>query len=223
MHKHLIGTVSLIFIFTSISFAFASSSSVVVSCEMVKKRLLIEYYTTCKGHLAVVLADAGGLKEGAPVWLAGIDVGIVRRIRFEDPKRTNRVEIEMEISHDALNKIGKDSQVSVKTRGLLGEKYVDITPSAEIWDHVPERIEGRSVVKLEEVMLKSPLAFDKLNIILDRISRGEGTIGQLATREEPYDKLVRILDRLDRTLAEVESSKGTLTALSMTSASTIGW
>jgi phospholipid/cholesterol/gamma-HCH transport system substrate-binding protein len=137
----------------------------------------------------------------------------VRRIRFEDPKRSNRVEVDIEISTEALNKIGSDSQVTVKTRGLLGEKYVDITPSAEIWDQVPERIEGRSVVKLEEVMFKSSQAFEKLNTILDRINRGEGTIGQLATREEPYQKLDRILTRLDRTLAGIESSKGTLNRL----------
>lgn len=166
-----------------------------------------------KGKLSVIMNDAGGLKTGAPVWLAGIDVGIVRNIRFENPQKSNRVEIAMEIDKESLKKIGKDSVVTIKTRGLLGEKYVDIVPSREIWEKPEEKVEGTTVVKLEEVMQKSSAAFDKLNTMLDKINHGEGTIGQLATNRDPYVKLVRILDRVDRTMAGIESSKGTLNRL----------
>lgn len=75
-----------------------------------------------KGRLSVIMADVAGLKAGAPVWLAGVDVGVVTQIHFERPEATNEVEIVLEVDREALKKIGADSVVTVKTRGLMGEK-----------------------------------------------------------------------------------------------------
>src|SRR6185369_16632184 len=79
-----------------------------------------------KGKLQVVMDDVAGLKEGAPVWLAGVDVGLVTDIRFSNPQKTNEVLIYLQIDNGALKKIGPDSRITIKTRGLMGEKYVDI-------------------------------------------------------------------------------------------------
>ena len=52
------------------------------------------------GALSVLMTDVAGLKVGAPVWLAGIDVGTVTGIRFQRPQASNDVEILLQIQEE---------------------------------------------------------------------------------------------------------------------------
>ena len=96
-----------------------------------------------KDDLSVIMTDVAGLKVGAPVWLAGVDVGLVTSIRFENPERTNEIDVSLQVSKDSLKKIGADSRVTIKTRGLMGEKYVDITPGQRYAETPLTRIAAR--------------------------------------------------------------------------------
>jgi phospholipid/cholesterol/gamma-HCH transport system substrate-binding protein len=153
-------------------------------------------YFVPKGDLSLIMADVGGLKIGAPVWLAGVEVGVVREIHFAQPKRTNEVEVVMEVERESLKKIGKDSVVTVKTRGLMGEKYVDITPSQFISDTPETRMYGTSGVKLDDVMAKAGTAFDQLNQIIGKMNEGQGTLGRFSKDPMLYDNLVRLTSEL---------------------------
>jgi phospholipid/cholesterol/gamma-HCH transport system substrate-binding protein len=122
------------------------------------------------------LPDVGGLKSGAPVWLAGMEIGRVRRVtivppetfagnaeifrRIEevrkqidsiDPKlstaqndieelqdeiRTLKmdiriVEVQIDIRPQYLNRIRDDSEVSIGSRGLIGDSFIDISPGTD--------------------------------------------------------------------------------------------
>src|SRR5512136_2132057 len=61
-----------------------------------------------KGTLSLLMTDVAGLKVGAPVWLAGVDVGLVTDINFANPRENNQVEVLLQISVGALKKIGND-------------------------------------------------------------------------------------------------------------------
>jgi len=67
-----------------------------------------------------------GLQEGSQVQVAGIKVGAVKDITF-DPE-TGKALITMDIRKDYENSITEGSRVMLKTRGLLGDKYVVISP-----------------------------------------------------------------------------------------------
>lgn len=163
-----------------------------------------------KGKLSVVMTDVAGLKVGAPVWLAGVDVGLVQDIHFEAPEKNNEVEVILEVDRDALRKIGKDSVITVKTRGLLGEKYVDITPS-RFYSEAPEtRLYGTSVTKLDDVMVKAGSAFDRVNKLMDTMDRGEGTLGRFAKDPRLYDNLVQLSGELRTFVNTVNRGEGTL-------------
>jgi len=163
-----------------------------------------------KGRLSVIMTDVAGLKVGAPVWLAGVDVGIVTSIGFERPEATNEVEIVLEIERDALKKIGADSAVTVKTRGLLGEKYVDITPTREIVAKPVDRLRGTTMPKLDDVVQKAAQAFDRVDAIVAKTERGEGTLGRFANDPKLYDSLVRLTTELNTVAASVNRGEGTL-------------
>lgn len=163
-----------------------------------------------KGKLSLIMTDVAGLKIGAPVWLAGVEVGVVRSIRFARPEQSNEVEVALEINRETLKKIGKDSVVTVKTRGLMGEKYVDITPSQFVSETPETRVYGTPVLRLDDVMAKAGTAFDQLNQIVTKINQGEGTIGRFSKDPKLYDNLVRLTAELRVFVDSTTRGEGTL-------------
>jgi phospholipid/cholesterol/gamma-HCH transport system substrate-binding protein len=72
-----------------------------------------------------VIADfpsVGGLKSGSSVEIAGVDVGRVESIGLADYQA--RVVLRL----NSGVKIQEDSIASIKTKGLIGEKYIRISP-----------------------------------------------------------------------------------------------
>jgi phospholipid/cholesterol/gamma-HCH transport system substrate-binding protein len=163
-----------------------------------------------KGAMRVVMNDVVGLKPGAPVWLAGVDVGLVTGILFADPKNSNEVSIDIEVDTDALKKIGPDSLITIKTRGLMGEKYVDILPSKQYSDKPPTILRGSSAAKLDDVIQKAGNTFDKVNGIIDNINQGKGTLGMLNKDETLYRNISRLTIEMKDLVVTINRGEGTL-------------
>ena len=73
----------------------------------------------------VVTADfpsVGGLKTGSTVEIAGVEIGRVDSIGLADYQARVRMTIRPGI------KLQDDSIASIKTKGLIGEKYIRINP-----------------------------------------------------------------------------------------------
>jgi len=73
----------------------------------------------------VVTADfpsAGGLKTGSSIEIAGVQVGRVTAIRLDNFQARVVMAIENNV------KLTEDSIASIKTKGLIGEKFVQISP-----------------------------------------------------------------------------------------------
>jgi phospholipid/cholesterol/gamma-HCH transport system substrate-binding protein len=68
--------------------------------------------------------QAGGIKTGSSVEIAGVEVGKVKSVRLDNYQA--RVELTI---HTGI-KIQDDAIASIRTKGLIGEKYVQITPGA---------------------------------------------------------------------------------------------
>ncbi len=72
--------------------------------------------------------DLGGLSVRGRVSVAGVTIGKISDIRL-DGKSFNAL-VEMEI-YGSVKGLPKDSIASIQTAGLLGEKYISISPGAE--------------------------------------------------------------------------------------------
>jgi len=72
--------------------------------------------------------NIGGLKPRAAVRSAGVVVGRVSAIRFDD----ERYQAEVVLALDNRYRFPKDSSVKILTSGLLGEQYIGIEPGGEI-------------------------------------------------------------------------------------------
>ncbi len=110
-----------------------------------------------KGYeLYAVFSNSGGVKEGSNIVIAGVEVGRVKRIVLENYQARVVLSLPPEI------KIQEDAIASIKTKGLVGEKYIEITPGgSETFIAPGGRIrETQSSVDLEELISK--LVFEKI-------------------------------------------------------------
>ena len=104
-----------------------------------------------KGYqITAVFSNSGGLKSGSGIVIAGVDVGRVRNITLDNYQARVVMHFPPEV------KIQEDSIASIKTRGLIGEKYVEITPGGSDKTIPPGgRIrDTQSPVDLEELISK---------------------------------------------------------------------
>jgi len=80
-----------------------------------------------KFHISVLFRDVGGLIEGAPVQLAGVNVGTVSDIHFlEKEFEGRRVKVQLNIFNKYRKQLGPNVRFTIKTEGILGEKLVEI-------------------------------------------------------------------------------------------------
>ena len=86
----------------------------------------VESYVNDTGYAVIAkFEDVAGLKERAPVTMAGVTIGRVERIAF-DPEGLDAA-VTMRIRQE-FDRIPDDSDASILTAGLLGSKYVGIGP-----------------------------------------------------------------------------------------------
>ena len=72
--------------------------------------------------LIAVFPTVAGLREGATVEVAGVQVGRVQDIKLADYAAVVTLRLDKQV------KLQEDAIASIRTRGLIGEKFVRITP-----------------------------------------------------------------------------------------------
>ena len=96
--------------------------------------------------------SVSGLKDGAIVEIAGVQVGKVTDITF-DPE-DYEAEVVMSINQGVI--LQDDSIASVRTAGIIGDRYIDISPGgSDVLLGDGSRIyETESAINLEELVSK---------------------------------------------------------------------
>jgi phospholipid/cholesterol/gamma-HCH transport system substrate-binding protein len=94
----------------------------------------------------------GGVKSGAAVEIAGVPIGKIRSITLDN--ETYEAVTELQINQGI--KLQEDAIASIKTKGLLGEKFIQITPggSDAILKNGGRIRETESAVDIEELISK---------------------------------------------------------------------
>ncbi|MCS7215822.1 MAG: outer membrane lipid asymmetry maintenance protein MlaD [Thermodesulfovibrio sp.] len=93
----------------------------------------------------------GGIKKGSVVEIAGVPVGSVEKVTLNDKYHAV---VELRIINSV--KLPEDSIASVRTKGMIGEKYVQITPggSDQYIAQNGKIKETESSIDIEEVLSK---------------------------------------------------------------------
>lgn len=95
--------------------------------------------------------DAGGLGARGKVSLAGVQVGRIREVSLDQKTFQARVVLELETG---VNAIPADSSAIIRTSGLLGEQYIDISPGGDMESlaHGDTFYETQSAMNIERMI-----------------------------------------------------------------------
>lgn len=107
-------------------------------------------------HLTVDFDSAAGLDKDASVRVAGVEVGRVKEITLKN----NKAHLVLEIKPGV--KVGRDFTAVLTTKGLLGEKYLELIPGSPA---APPLKEGEEITRTQ-----SYADMDKLITILSDVS-----------------------------------------------------
>jgi phospholipid/cholesterol/gamma-HCH transport system substrate-binding protein len=158
--------------------------------------------------LKTIFDNIAGLKEGAPVRVAGVEVGSVTEIDFIG----DRVEVAFEVSDDMTSRITTRSTATLGSVSLLGESAVDITPSSQgtpipEWGYVPA---GPPVGSLSDVATKASAGLEQATQLIADIRGGKGTVGKLFTDEALYRDINAFVTAAEDVTTRLGQGRGTL-------------
>jgi phospholipid/cholesterol/gamma-HCH transport system substrate-binding protein len=161
--------------------------------------------------IKTVFGDIEGLKPGAPVRVAGVEVGSVDAVEFVG----DRVEVVMVVSRDMQPRITSTSVASLGSVSLLGEPAVDITAASggtpvPEWGYVPS---GPAAGTLTEVTTKAAAGIEEMTTLLQDIRSGRGTVGKLFTDDSLYAEMNSLVVAAEDVVRSVNGGGGTLARL----------
>jgi len=174
---------------------------------------------TSKIRLRSYFDNAGGLKDGAPVRLAGVDIGNVTAVRIVEGKPSTPVEVTMKVNTNYRFNLRKDSVTLLSTAGVLGETYVDIDSSAA---KGPAAADGdtlatREQPQIEDVVRASQGTLQNMDALLKRLDRivafvesGQGSIGKAIYSPALYDQLNATVIEFKGLMDDIQRGKGSL-------------
>jgi len=112
--------------------------------------------TEPKFQVIVLFNQVGGLVEGAPIRVSGVDVGVVGSVDFlSQPIEGRSLKVRMDIFKKYEFEFRKCSRVTIETEGVLGQKLIEISedhaikafdPTAPIIGEDPLDVENMAAV-----------------------------------------------------------------------------
>ena len=158
--------------------------------------------------LKTEFANIAGLKEGAPVRVAGVEVGSVSELHLIGDK----VEVVMEVNKDHRTRITSSSVASLGSVSLLGEAAVDITAASvgtpiPEWGYVPS---GRATGTIGDVATQAGVALEQATALVSDLRAGRGTMGRLLADERLYNELTALVVAAQDVANGITKGRGTM-------------
>ena len=175
-------------------------------------------------EITSTFSSVNGLNEGNNVQFAGINVGTVKSIVIMS---TDKVKVIMNIKSDVRHFIKKDSEASINSEGLVGNKVLMIsggTPgsaSVESGDTLkavmPAQL-GDIINNLNQSSKEAEVIAKEISEITKKVNQGEGTLGRLINNSDLYDNLDSLTsniagstEKIDRILSQTSGTINTVT------------
>lgn len=166
----------------------------------------VEYYS--------VFPDAGGLKEGSGVWYQGVEVGFISRIRFTQDEDLPAVIVYYKISADLVPRIRSSTRATLRTLGLLGDKYLALSTAANTKNE-PIILPGNPVpidrtLNLEALgrgaqdLIGNTTELSKnINTLIQTFNTGQGALPRLLNDPELGQATVQQISRIGASLDKI--------------------
>lgn len=152
--------------------------------------------------------NVSGLQVGNTIRFSGINVGTVENIKIIND---STVKVDMIIEKTVQPFIKTDSEVTIGSEGIIGDRVLIITQGSTEASQVKERqfLDSQEPVEMDAIMsslevtaLNAEVISDQLAQIMININKGKGLIGMLIQDST-------IAGNIDQTIVNLkESSKG---------------
>ncbi len=176
-------------------------------------------FLTSKYQLKIFVDNVQGLNGGSMVSLGGIKIGSVKNIEFARKDSINGVDVTLDILTQYQPEVTKNSTAQVKTIGLLGDQFVDISIGQKGEEPLKEG---------DYITVKPTLTFDKfadkidpvvddfsgvmrnLKVISDSIAHGKGMVGRMINSPATGKNLEQLIANINSVTGAITQKKGTL-------------
>jgi phospholipid/cholesterol/gamma-HCH transport system substrate-binding protein len=156
--------------------------------------------------LNVMYNYAGGIEEGSPVRVMGIKVGKVKKISFDPGYKSpqgEEVKLRLVVSVDkkAWGTIRKDSKYFINLAGVIGEKFLEISPgstdAAELAEG--EYVRGEDPPRIDQLISQS---YGLAGKIIELVEKNEGSVTNVITQVDRlmtnFNKTLSLLDKTSK-------------------------
>jgi phospholipid/cholesterol/gamma-HCH transport system substrate-binding protein len=154
-------------------------------------------------HVQASFDNVAGLIQGATVRVGGLQKGTVQGIQLPD-RPDGKVLVTLNIDRSTRNIIKKDSVAAIKSEGLLGDKYVEVSFGSPDAPQVKdgELIESQPPLEFADLMKKTDQLLDTaggamenvrgatgdLQSIAAKVNGGQGSIGAMVNDKSMYQQ-----------------------------------
>ena len=131
-----------------------------------------------------------GVKTGAPVRFAGVDVGEIKEVNFIKNPADGKLIVKLDAWVKNKVKIPQDSTVWVNTLGLMGERYVEVMPGEDFNLCMAEgsTLRGTDPIAMHEVAQIAKDLVSNIDESIEKIKNKEGTVGKLLYDDALYEE-----------------------------------
>jgi phospholipid/cholesterol/gamma-HCH transport system substrate-binding protein len=165
--------------------------------------------------------NSAGLKTGAAVDLEGVTIGTVKSVTIDNSpeRKLTPVKVVMKLNEKNSSSLKKDSKASLSTVGVLGDTVVDINsqfaagPPLQDGDELKtsETPSLTDVVKASQGTIESlNVILAKMNVIVDNLQSGKGSVGQLINNPDLYNKADKTVDELLTLEKNLNAGRGSI-------------
>jgi phospholipid/cholesterol/gamma-HCH transport system substrate-binding protein len=165
--------------------------------------------------------NSAGLKTGAAVNLEGVTIGTVKSVTIDNSpaRKLTPVKVVMKLNERYAVDLKKDSKASLSTVGVLGDTVVDINSQFAVGPRLQDGDELKTletpsltdVIKASQGTIESlNVILAKVNVIVDNLETGKGTIGQLINNPDLYNKANKTIDELMTLERNINAGKGSI-------------
>jgi phospholipid/cholesterol/gamma-HCH transport system substrate-binding protein len=159
-------------------------------------------------RLKTTFDDVRGLKAGAVVRLAGVEVGKVEEVSFGG----TGVDVLLELNESVQSRVTSDSTAGIGSLSLLGEPIIEITP-ATTGTPLPDGgviRGGRSPSAFSDVAASANRSLEEATRLIQSVREGKGTIGRLFTDEQLYREVNAFVAAAEGVATHIRTGRGTL-------------
>lgn len=167
-----------------------------------------------------IAKNVDGLAENNFVSVAGKKIGTVSKIDFTRKNDSLYVITDLKLRNEFAALVTKDSKASIRSLGVLGDKYVDITTGSGEPVREGDFIRLETEEGLAAIASSASKTLEKINTLLDNINTGKGPAGRLISDEKMGNDLQATMtnlrkssDELTRVSSGMSSGKGLLPKL----------